>query len=293
MLRRWVVWPTGRMLYELGQLVGAITPENLRRLATRAPELVEVFLAVTLVMRGFLGVTRTQLTATPIEPFWAFYVWILIGIFQLGAVLANDGKWRCRCSLAQFFIWSGISAQFAFIRGEVPTAFPIMSVFSVVAYLQVRVALRAAAAQAARPERDVTSEKYVELYVDQLQRLILMWSSSAAVGIITIGEDSVIRYANPGAHALFRYEWGALLGRPLTDLMPEALRPRHLAGIRRYVETGQRTFSWRDLEFDAVAADGSTVPITLTFIEHRLSDDRMFTGVMQRRPGAADGATSA
>lgn len=149
--------------------------------------------------------------------------------------------------------------------------------------VQLRRMVAPSAAGPPPPPSDPSSPEYVERYVVQLEGLVKLWANDARVGVISIGEDSVIRYANPGAHFLFGYPWGGLLGRPLTDLMPPALRPRHLAAIRRYLETGQQTVSWRNLLFDALCEDGTTRPITLTFIEHRLVDDRVFTGVMQER----------
>ena len=55
----------------------------------------------------------------------------------------------------------------------------------------------------------------------ELYRVIFEHTSD---GIITIDERGTLRHANPAAERIFGYTPGGLLGRPITDLMPPALR---------------------------------------------------------------------
>jgi PAS domain S-box-containing protein len=55
----------------------------------------------------------------------------------------------------------------------------------------------------------------------------------ATDAVLVIDPASGIRFANRAAARLFGYPPARLVGRPLTDLMPEELRGAHLEGFGR------------------------------------------------------------
>ncbi len=93
-------------------------------------------------------------------------------------------------------------------------------------------------------------------------------AESATVGVITIDENSTILYANPGTARIFGYNRDELIGMKVTQLMPELNRPQHLAGIKRFVATGERHLPWDGAELVALSKDGHKVPIHLTLSEY-------------------------
>ena len=80
-----------------------------------------------------------------------------------------------------------------------------------------------------------------------------------------------------GAEALFGYRAADVLGRPMAPLIvPEALRPWHEAGMRRYLDTGEEFLVGRTVEITALHADGTEFPIELTITKQ--SDDPVVIG---------------
>jgi PAS domain S-box-containing protein len=77
-------------------------------------------------------------------------------------------------------------------------------------------------------------------------------------------------YANAAAGSLFAVEPGALVGRPLTDLMPERMRAGHLAGLARYLATGESRILGRTIVVPALRSDGSELEVELTLSEVRV-----------------------
>lgn len=92
-------------------------------------------------------------------------------------------------------------------------------------------------------------------------------ASSAPDAILTIDERSEILFANPATERLFAYSVDELIGKPLTILIPEAMRQRHSAGIARYVRTGQRNVPWTGIQLPARHKDGPEFPVEISFGE--------------------------
>ena len=65
----------------------------------------------------------------------------------------------------------------------------------------------------------------------------LFWSTSEAIVGADLEAERIVLW-NPAAERLFGYSAADALGLPLEVLVPEELRDRHLAGIRRYREGG-------------------------------------------------------
>jgi PAS domain-containing protein len=69
-------------------------------------------------------------------------------------------------------------------------------------------------------------------------------AETASDAIITIDEESNILFVNHAAVRIFGYSPEEMLGGQLTMLMPEYLRHLHRAGLKQYVETGNKHISW-------------------------------------------------
>ena len=104
---------------------------------------------------------------------------------------------------------------------------------------------------------------------------------TASDGILTIDGDSVIRFANPVVASMFGYEREDLLDQPLTTLMDERSAERHLAGLERYLETGERALDWSGIELTGRRRDGTTLPIRVSFSEFTHRGRQFFTGIVR------------
>ena len=104
-------------------------------------------------------------------------------------------------------------------------------------------------------------------------------AETASDAIITIDANSNIIYINRAAESIFGYQVAEMLGQDLTMLMPEYLRHVHRAGLKRYVETGQRHIGWSAVELPGLHKDGHEIPLELSFGEFTRNGERYFTGI--------------
>jgi PAS domain S-box-containing protein len=106
-------------------------------------------------------------------------------------------------------------------------------------------------------------------------------ADTASDGIISIDDQSTIRYVNPTAGQMFGYEPAEMLDKNLTVLMPERFRQLHLTSFRRYLATGQRHMHWRAIELTGLHKSGREFPIEISFGEDVRGDKHFFTGIVR------------
>lgn len=107
-------------------------------------------------------------------------------------------------------------------------------------------------------------------------------AESAADAIFTIDGNSTILFANAASERVFGYRPDELVGKRLTDLVPERLRAAHTAGLARYLKSGRRNIPWTGVELPGLRRDGSEVPLEISFGEFVDEDgQRVFSGFMR------------
>lgn len=99
--------------------------------------------------------------------------------------------------------------------------------------------------------------------------------------IITIDTESRIHYATSGIEEILGYEPEALVGESLTKLMPDAAIESHMAGIDQYLETGEPTIDWSDVELVGQHRDGHNVPLSVSMAAVTVEDELFFTGIVR------------
>jgi len=105
---------------------------------------------------------------------------------------------------------------------------------------------------------------------------------SALDALITIDERGTIIEFNPSAEEMFGIERAAALAQPLAELIiPQSLRQQHIAGLRRYLETGQSRILGRRHELEALRAGGEAFPVEVAITEVRQADRRLFTAYLR------------
>ena len=106
-------------------------------------------------------------------------------------------------------------------------------------------------------------------------------AETASDGIISIDDQSRMRYVNPAAGQMFGYEPAEMLDKSLTILMPERFRQIHLTSFRKYLATGQRHIRWRAIELVGIHKSGREFPIEISFGEDVRRDKHFFTGIVR------------
>ncbi|QLD88810.1 PAS domain-containing sensor histidine kinase [Natronomonas salina] len=99
-------------------------------------------------------------------------------------------------------------------------------------------------------------------------------------GLLTIDTDSEIIFANPALEEILGYEPEELIGSPKMKIIPERLRPVHQAGLKQYLESGEKHIDWTGVELPALHKDGDEVPVAVSLKEHEYNGERLFTGII-------------
>ena len=104
---------------------------------------------------------------------------------------------------------------------------------------------------------------------------------NAAEGMLTIDEESRIVYANPAVEDILGYAPDELVGNSKMDIIPERLRPVHMAALQSYTETKERNIDWDGVELPALHKAGYEVPTLISLREHEHGGAQYFTGILR------------
>jgi len=99
--------------------------------------------------------------------------------------------------------------------------------------------------------------------------------------IVTITPDGLIRWFNRGAERAFGHRAAEVIGQPVTMLMPERYRELCVAGLHRYLRTGEARVVGGTIELVGLRNDGSEFPIEMSLGETHENGHRLFTGVIR------------
>ncbi len=104
-------------------------------------------------------------------------------------------------------------------------------------------------------------------------------TETASDAIITIDETSKIIYVNEAVEEMFGYLPEEIIGKNLTQLMPERLRQQHNAGFSRYLQTNEKHIAWAAVELPGQHKSGVEIPLELSFGKFEKDGQRFFTGI--------------
>ena len=115
-------------------------------------------------------------------------------------------------------------------------------------------------------------------YSERRQRSIV---DNIADGLITMDGQGVIESFNKAATIIFAYDHHEVIGKNIKMLMPEPHRSQHDNYLKHYHQSGIRKVIGSTKEVEAVAKDGSVIPIELSVSEIVIDNKKMFTGVLR------------
>jgi diguanylate cyclase (GGDEF)-like protein/PAS domain S-box-containing protein len=99
--------------------------------------------------------------------------------------------------------------------------------------------------------------------------------------IVTITPDGIVRWFNRGAERIFGYRAEEVIGQPVTVIMPERYRELCVAGLHRYLRTGEARVVGGTTELVGLRKDGSEFPIEMSLGEVLEDGEQLFTGVIR------------
>jgi two-component system sensor kinase FixL len=129
--------------------------------------------------------------------------------------------------------------------------------------------------------RDITERKIAEDKLRESEERYRVIAESASDAILTIDEESTILFASSAVEKIFGYEPDQLVGRPLDLLMPGRFSAEHTAAMKRYLETGSRTISWKARELPGLHRDGREIPLDISFGEFFKGGRHFFSGIVR------------
>ncbi len=130
--------------------------------------------------------------------------------------------------------------------------------------------------------RDQTEERTAERALRESDARKGAILEAALDCIVSMDETGSITEFNPSAEKTFGYSRAEAMGRPLVELLvPPAFREQHLAGLRRYLDSGVGPILGKRLEMQGLRADGSEVPVELAVVATRNGGPPLFTAYMR------------
>ncbi len=99
--------------------------------------------------------------------------------------------------------------------------------------------------------------------------------------VVIMDQNGLILAVNPAVERILGHPNEALIGQPLTRIMPERFRAQHTAGLRRYLDTGNRHLDWTSIQLPALDREGCEIPVDISFGEFEEDGRRYFTGIMR------------
>src|ERR1700686_2343538 len=114
--------------------------------------------------------------------------------------------------------------------------------------------------------------------IEEQHRIVV---DTATEAVVSIDGSGKILFVNPATTRIFGYESAELIGQSLTMLMPEFLRKLHMAGLQRYLATGQRHINWQGTELVGLRKNGEEFPVDVSFGEARKEGRSIFTGFIR------------
>jgi len=128
--------------------------------------------------------------------------------------------------------------------------------------------------------KDVTETRKGEEALRRSEAKLRAIVDTAVDGIITIDSHGVVQSFNNAASKLFGYSPEEIVGRNVSNLMPEPDSSRHNQYIDNYLRTGQAKVMGNGREVLAQRKDGTTFPIYLAISEMSLRDSTLFAGIV-------------
>ncbi len=118
----------------------------------------------------------------------------------------------------------------------------------------------------AMPDKDVRYRSVIETTPDM---------------VVIMDARGIIIAANRAVKRILGYEPANLIGQPLSRLMPEAYRARHVEGLARYLATGKRNLDWSSIQLPALDSNDCEIPVDISFGEFEENGQRFFTGILR------------
>jgi PAS domain S-box-containing protein len=127
--------------------------------------------------------------------------------------------------------------------------------------------------------RDITDRKRMEEQLLESEERYRNVALTAAEAILTVDAADVIKFANPAVTRVFGYEAQELLGRHVSELMPNYDQHIHKPAL----EPGatERDYNWKGVELRGLHCAGHEIALEVSFNEFTRDGQKLRTGVIR------------
>jgi PAS domain S-box-containing protein len=129
---------------------------------------------------------------------------------------------------------------------------------------------------------NITRRKQAEAALQTNEARFAAIINSAMDAIISVDEEQRIVLFNPAAERMFGYTAAAMIGQPLDDLLPAALRAAHAKHIRQFGLTGATTRAMGALgAISGIRQNGEKFPIEAAISQMEAEGQKLYTAVLR------------
>jgi PAS domain S-box-containing protein len=129
--------------------------------------------------------------------------------------------------------------------------------------------------------RDISERKRVEEELRSERALLKAVVDTAVDGIITIGQDGLIKTANPATQTIFGYSAEELIGSNVKMLMPSPYHEEHDQYLANFLESGTPKIIGIGREVHGLRKNGEIFPMDLAVSETQTEAGLIFTGIVR------------
>jgi PAS domain S-box-containing protein len=129
--------------------------------------------------------------------------------------------------------------------------------------------------------RDVSWRKETEQQLRENEARFRAVAETATDAVIIADRHGNIVYFNAAAEHIFGYAADKVIDKPLTLLMPECFHAPHIAGIRRFLATGEARVIGKTVELSGRRSDGDEFPVELSLASWKIGDTVYFTSLLR------------
>ena len=115
---------------------------------------------------------------------------------------------------------------------------------------------------------------------ERLAAALRAFASSTSHGILAVDRSGIIQLVNRRAEALFGYENGELLGRPIEVLVPERVRHIHAEEVKDYSEDPRVRPMGIGIDIVGRRSDGSEFPVEISLNPVQVGDELVILGMI-------------
>jgi len=130
--------------------------------------------------------------------------------------------------------------------------------------------------------RDITERKKTEEVIRKAKEFSENLIETAQDAIVCIDEDGRVEVWNNSAEKIFGYSRNEIMGQPITTIIPEKYRKKHLEGLKRFLQTNQTKIIGKKIEASGRTKEGKEIPIELSLSFQKTGNERYsFTGIIR------------